>query len=149
MKFRVAAILFAACGATALLASSASAGPIQDRQQMMKNVQAATKDGVALSRGTVPFDAAKAKTVLNVYIDAAAKLPAMFPKGSGPESGTKTAADPKIWTDTAGFQAASVKFGADAKAGLAATDTASFNKAFTEIFKDCNSCHSAYRVKQQ
>jgi len=144
MKFRIAAILFAACGATAALA-----GPIEDRQQLMKNVQAATKDGVALSRGTVPFDAAKAKTVLNVYIDAATKLPGLFPKGTGAESGTKTAADPKIWSDAAGFQAASAKFGTDAKAGLTATDTASFNKAFTEIFKDCNSCHSAYRVKQQ
>ena len=148
MKFRVAAVLTAALGATALT-SAAFAGPIEDRQQLMKGVQAATKDGVALSRGTIPFDAAKAKGVLQVYIDASAKLPGLFPKGSGPESGTKTAADPKIWSDMAGFQAAAVKFGADSKAALAATDTASFNKGFTEIFKDCNSCHGAYRVKPQ
>ena len=59
------------------------------------------------------------------------------------------AADPKIWSDSAGFQVAAVKFGADSKAAMAATDTASFNKAFGEIFKDCNSCHGAYRVKPQ
>lgn len=140
MKRVVAAVLIVACGA-----SAAFAGPIEDRQELMKGVQAATKDGVALSRGTVPFDAAKAKTVLTVYTDAAAKLPTLFPKGS--ETGSKTTADPKIWTDMAGFKLAAAKFGDDAKAAGAATDTASFNTAFTAITKDCGACHGAYRLK--
>src|SRR4051812_43834110 len=123
MKRLVAAALFLACGA-----SAAVAGPIEDRQQIMKDVQAATKDGVGLSRGAVPFDAAKAKAVLQVYIDAAAKFPTLFPKGTEPAS--KPTADPKIWSDTAGFKLAAAKFGTDAKAALAATDTASFNTAF-------------------
>lgn len=141
MKRIVAAVLlFAACGA-----SAAFAGPIEDRQELMKGVQAATKDGVAMSRGTVPFDAAKAKAVLDVYTNAAAKFPTLFPKGS--ETGSKTTADPKIWTDMAGFKLAAAKFGADAKAAGAATDTASFNTAFGVIVKDCGACHGAYRVK--
>src|SRR5580704_3997212 len=106
----------------ATTASAALAGPVDDRQTLMKGVQAATKDGVGLSRGTVPFDAAKAKAVLQVYIDASAKLPTLFPAGS--DTDPKSTAAPKIWTDMAGFKAAAATFGADAKAGLAATDTA-------------------------
>jgi cytochrome c556 len=143
MKRIVAAVLLTAC-----TASVAMADPIADRQQMMKNVQAATKDGVALSRGTVPFDAAKAKAVLQVYIDTAAKLPTLFPAGSDKGGTPPTAAAPKIWTDMAGFKKASATFGADAKAAQAATDTASFNTAFAKITADCTSCHGDYRIKK-
>ena len=141
MKLIAAAVLLVACGATAALA-----GPIEDRQQLMKNTQAATKDGVALARGTVPFDAAKAKAVAQVYIDTAAKLPVLFPKGS--ETGSKTQADPKIWSDAAGFKTVAAKFATDAKTLQAATDQASFAAGFGEITKDCTACHGTYRVKQ-
>ena len=140
MRPIVAAVLLLACGATAALA-----GPIEDRQQLMKNTQAATKDAVALSRGTVPFDAAKAKAVAQVYVDTAAKLPALFPKGS--ETGSKTQADPKIWSDAAGFKAAAAKFAADAKTLQAASDQAAFTAALGDITKDCSACHGTYRVK--
>lgn len=142
MKRIIAAALLVACGA-----SAAVAGPIEDRQQLMKNFQAATKDGVALQRGTVPFDAAKAKAVLSVYIDGADKLPGLFPQGT--ETGSKTTADPKIWSDPAGFKAAAMKFSDDAKAAEKATDQASFATAFGEVVKDCGSCHGSYRVKKQ
>jgi len=143
MKRIIAAVLLTAC-----TASVAMADPIADRQQLMKGVQAATKDGLALSRGTVPFDAAKAKAVLQVYIDASAKLPGLFPAGSDKGGTPPTAAAPKIWTDTAGFKTASAGFGADAKAALAATDTASFKTAFAKITADCTSCHGDYRIKK-
>ena len=142
MKRTAAAALFVACGA-----STAFAGPIEDRQQLMKDIQVATKDAVGISRGATPFDTAKAKAVLQIYVDGAAKLPDLFPKGS--ETGSKTAADPKIWSDPAGFKAAAMKFGADAKAAQSATDTASFKTAFTKITADCTACHGTYRVKPQ
>jgi cytochrome c556 len=119
-RIAVAVLLAASCATTAF------AGPIEDRQQLMKNVQAATKDGVGLARGATPFDAAKAKAVLQVYIDASAKLPTLFPAGS--DKGAKNAAD--------------------AKAAQAATDTDSFKAAFGKITADCTSCHGTYRLKQ-
>jgi cytochrome c556 len=137
---RIAAIALLTCVATA-----AFAGPIEDRQQMMKDVQAATKDAVALAR--TAYDPAKAKTVTQVYIDAANKLPGLFPKGT--ETGSNTKADPKIWSDMAGFKAAAMKFGTDAKAAQAATDQAGFAKAFAEVTKDCGACHGTYRLKTQ
>ena len=142
-RFAVAVIL------AAVTASAALAGPIEDRAALMKGVQAATKDGVALSRGTTPFDAAKAKAVTQVYIDAAAKLPALFPAGSEKGGTPPTMADPKIWSDSAGFKAASMKFGADAKAAQTATDTDTFKAAFTKVTADCSGCHGTYRMKAQ
>lgn len=141
MKRFIAAAVLVACGATV-----AYAGPIEDRQQLMKDIQAATKDAVGITHAPA-FDAAKAKAVTQVYVDGAAKIPALFPKGT--ETGSKTTADPKIWSDTAGFKAAAMKFGADAKAAQAATDTASFTTAFVAITKDCGSCHGSYRTKPQ
>lgn len=142
-RIAVAAIL-AAVNATVALA-----GPVEDRQTLMKSVQAATKDGVALTKDTTPWDAAKAKSVTQVYIDAAAKLPTLFPVGSEKGGDGNFAADPKVWSDAAGFKAASAKFGADAKAAQTATDTASFKVAFTKITADCTACHGTYRVKPQ
>jgi len=133
----------------AVTTSAAFAGPVEDRQTLMKNVQAATKDGIALTKDTTPWDAAKAKSVTQVYIDAAAKLPTLFPAGSEKGGDGNFAADPKIWSDNAGFKAAAMKFGADAKAAQGATDTASFKTAFTKITADCTACHGTYRVKPQ
>ena len=141
MKRIVAAVLIAACGA-----SAAYAGPIEDRQQLMKDIQAATKDAVGITRAPA-FDAAKAKAATQVYIDGAAKIPGLFPKGT--ETGSKTTADAKIWSDPAGFKAAAMKFGEDAKTAQAATDQAGFTAAFVNITKDCGACHGAYRVKPQ
>lgn len=142
MRRFVAAALLLACGASAALAADV----IKDRQEMMKGVQAATKDATAIAKGTVPFDAAKVKTILAVYSDAAAKIPGLFPKGT--ETGSDTTAAPTIWTDAAGFKLAAAKLGTDAKAAGAATDQASFAVAFGAITKDCGGCHGTYRVKK-
>ena len=111
----------------------------------MKDMTAASKTAVGLARGTVPFDAAQAKTALQVYIDAADKMPTLFPPGSD-TGAVKTSAAPAIWTDMAGFKADAAKLGADAKAGLAATDAASFAAVFKTINMDCSACHGKYRL---
>ena len=138
--------LAVAAALVAFATSVAIAGPIEDRQAIMKGVAAATKAGVGLAKGETPFDDAKAKQVMQAYVDAAAKMPALFPAGS--ETGDDTTASPKIWEDMAGFTAAFEKFGKDATAGLAATDQASFGKAMGDVTKNCASCHAAYRIKK-
>ena len=142
MRRIAAALLLLACGTSAALAD-----PITDRENLMKGVQAATKDANGLAKGTAPWDAAKAKAAAQVYIDAAAKLPGLFPKGS--ETGSNTKADPKIWSDTAGFKLAAAKFGTDAKTLSGAADQAAYATAFGDILKDCTACHGTYRVKTQ
>ncbi|HKG84173.1 MAG TPA: cytochrome c, partial [Beijerinckiaceae bacterium] len=56
-----------AVGATVVLAQG---DPIATRKQTMKGVGDATKIGSAMAKGEAPFDAAKAKEILQVYANA-------------------------------------------------------------------------------
>ena len=56
---------------------------------------------------------------------------------------------PTIWTDTAGFQAAAAKLVSDAKAAQGAPDAASFATAWQTVESDCGGCHRTYRVRAQ
>ncbi len=141
-RFVIAAALVAAGAATAF------AGPIEDRQAMMKAMAKNTKELAAVAKGETPFDAAKVKALLQVYVDDSAKLPTLFPDDSKTGGTDPTTAAPKIWEDQAGFKAAAAKLGTDATAALAAADQASFAKAFGTVASNCNACHGTYRIKK-
>lgn len=130
-------------GLTPVMAQS---NPIAERQQTMKKVGGATREGAAMAKGDVPFDAAKAQAVFKTYADAAKIMPTLFPDTS--KTGGDTTASPKIWEDQAGFKAAFAKFEADAETGMKATDLASFRTAFGAATKECGACHEVYRIKK-
>lgn len=142
-RFAIAAALVAVGVTTAF------AGPIEDRQALMKGIAKATKEQAGYAKGETPFDAAKVKVLLQVYVDGAAKLPTLFPDDSKTGGTEPTTASPKIWEDTAGFKATAAKLSADATAAMAATDQASFAKAFGVVASNCNSCHGTYRIKKE
>ena len=137
-KILAAALLLATAGA-------AFAGPIEDRQALMKEMAGAAKASAGIAKAPA-YDAAAAKTQMQILADGATKLPTLFPKGSD-TGAVKTTAAPAIWTDMAGFKAASAKLAKDATAAGAAADTASFQAAFKTVQADCGACHQAYRVK--
>jgi len=130
-------------GLTAVMAQS---NPIAERQQAMKAVGAATREGAAIAKGEVAFDATKAQAVFKTYADAAKKMPTLFPDSS--KAGGETTAAPKIWEDQAGFKAAFVKFEADAGAGASVANLDGFRTAFGAATKNCGACHEAYRIKK-
>ncbi len=140
MTVAAAVTAFTLCGVTI-----AVAGAIEDRQELMKSFGPVTKEAIGYARGATPFDAAKVKAIMQVYLDAADKMPKLFPAAPKPDDKTKAA--PKIWEDAAGFKAEIVKFDSDAKAAAAATDQASFQTAFSKVTADCSSCHGDYRIK--
>jgi len=127
-------------------AATAETNPIAERQQTMKAVSAATREGAAMAKGDTPFDAGKAQSVFKAYADAAKKMPTLFPDSS--KSGGETTASPKVWEDQAGFKAAFAKFETDAEAGAKASDLADFRTAFGAATKNCGACHEAYRIKK-
>jgi cytochrome c556 len=75
----------------------------------------------------------------------------MFPRGSGTESGTKTAALPAIWEKAAEF-AAAAKAQSDAAgtllAAARANDEAAFKSGFGAMGRSCGGCHEGFRAKQ-
>lgn len=139
--------LAAACLTLGFSAVIAQTNPITERQNTMKTIGAATRDGAAIAKGDAPFDAAKAQAIFKTYSDAAKKMGALFPDTS--KSGEKTTASPKIWEDAAGFKAALAKFDTEASSASAASgDLAGFRTGFGNVTKNCGTCHEAYRVKR-
>ncbi len=113
----------------------------------MKGVGDATKIGSAMAKGEAPFDAAKAKEVLQVYATAADKMHTYFPENS--KTGGETTAAPKIWESQAEFRKRFDDWAVDIKAASAKTgDLDSFKAAFGTVTKACGGCHETFRVKK-
>ena len=140
----VLAVAAITIGVTAVVAQS---DPIATRKGLMKNVGAVTKTGGQMAKGEVPYDQAKAQEIFATYIDAAAKMPTLFPDNS--KTGGETTAASKIWEDKAGFQAGFAKLSTEANAAKAAVkDADSFKASFGGLTKNCGGCHETYRVKK-
>jgi cytochrome c556 len=144
MNRTVLAVAAIAIGITAVAAQS---DPIATRKATMKEVGAQTKTGGGMAKGEAPYDQGKAQTIFSTYVDAAAKMPGLFPDNS--KTGGETAALPAIWTNMADFKGKFDKFGADAKAAQASVkDLDSFKTAFGGVTKNCGGCHETYRAKK-
>src|SRR4051794_11226699 len=144
MNRTVLAVAAIAIGITAVAAQS---DPIATRRATMKEVGAQTKTGGGMAKGEIPYDQTKAQTIFATYVEAAAKMPNLFPPSS--KSGGDTAALPAIWDNKADFDAKFAKFGADAKQAQASVkDLDTFKGAFTGVTKNCGGCHETYRAKK-
>jgi cytochrome c556 len=141
MKKIVIALALAAVGATA-----AFAGPIEDRQAIMKQLAGPMRTGLMMSQGKEPFTPAAAKAAMDQVVAHGEKFMTLFPAGTANGGAVKTGASPAIWSDAAGFKAAGLKFVTDAKAAGAAADQAAFAAAYKVVQSDCGGCHKAYRV---
>ena len=144
MNRTVLAVAAIAIGVTAVAAQS---DPIATRKATMKEVGAQTKTGGGMAKGEAPYDQGKAQTIFSTYVDAAGKMPTLFPDNS--KTGGETAALPTIWENMADFKGKFDKFGADAKAAQCAVkDLDTFKAAFGGITKNCGGCHETYRAKK-
>ena len=127
------------------------AASIEQRQAAMKMNGAALKTLVPMARGEQPWNQAAAIQALDTLHKNAMGTAAMFPRGSGPEAGVKTAALPSIWEKFADFQAAA-KAEADASDNLLklarANDEAGFKAGFAAVGRACGGCHEPFRAKQ-
>ena len=142
-KLSVFVVMFVLSASVVMAAGSDA---IKERRGLMKANGEATKPIVPMMKGQAPFDLATVQTALKTYLNAAEKMPALFP----PDSKTgDTNALPAIWDNKADVDARFKKLGEDATADLAAiTDEASFKATMPAIFKNCGGCHEKYRAKQ-
>jgi cytochrome c556 len=135
-----------AVAVSASIALAAGADAIKDRRALMKANGEASKPIVPMMKGEAPFDLATVQKALNTYLDAANKMPALFPDDS--KTGD-THALPAIWANKADVDARFKKFGEDVKAALSTIkDDASFKATMPGIFKNCGGCHEKYREKE-
>lgn len=133
----------------ALFATSLNAGPIEDREALMKALGKAVGSVAPIAKGEKEFDAGAVLAALQ-EIDAQAQkldVAALFPEGS---TNDQSEAAPKIWEDPASFQAAVDKFKADAAAAVAAApaDLDAFRAQFGAVTQNCGGCHQDFRLKK-
>ncbi len=145
MKAWTIAVLTLALGCGTAFAQNTEV--IKQRQALMKENGRTTKPLGPMFKGTTPFDLASVQTALKAYINAAEKMPGLFPPDS--KTGEKTEALPAIWENQADFDARFKKFGEDATAALASIkDEASFKATMPGVWKNCGGCHEKYRAKE-
>lgn len=127
------------------------AAAIEQRQAAMKQNGGAMKALVPMARGDAAWNQGTAIQALDTLKKVADAAPALFPRGSGPEAGVKTAALPAIWEKWADFQAAAKAQG-DAANNLMtlarANDEAGFKAGFAAMGRSCGGCHEPFRAKQ-
>ena len=138
------AIVAIVVGVAALTAQS---DPIAARQALMKTNGREGKIGSDMIRGKIPFDLAKAREMFAAFLDAANKMPNLFPENS--KTGGDTSAAPEIWLNMDDFKARFAKLAADSKAALETVkDRESFTAAYRNVNQTCDGCHEHYRVKK-
>ena len=143
------AILILAAAALVVPALAQPAGPIAQREALMKQNGKDTKAAFAMVKGEVPYDAAKAAMIFSGMHDVATKFGKLFPKGS--ETGGDTEAAPAIWTKPADFKAAVAKFEADTKKAMDAKPATldAFKPLLFSVTANCKSCHEAFRIEKK
>ena len=141
-RILVATAAMLAVGTTAAISQSAAIG---QRIDVMKGVGGAAKSTGPMMRGEAPFDLVKVQAALATYIEAAGKMPGLFPDDS--KAGGDTKALPAVWEKKADFDAYFAKFKADATAASAAIkDEASFKAEWPKVMANCGGCHKTYHA---
>jgi cytochrome c556 len=124
--------------------SIALAGPIEDRQELMKANGQTMKLLGGMAQGESPFDAAVVKEQGEAMAARFEKAKTLFPPGSeqGPP---ETYAKPEIWSDPDGFAAAANKAVEASQAVAAVTEAAQLGPALGAAGEACKGCHDKYR----
>lgn len=147
MNSRLAAVsrtLALGLGAVTLSATIAFAGPIEDRQQAMKNVGKAMGQLAAIAKKEAAFDAAVVKSAGETIAENVKASKALFPEDSkdGPP---ETWAKAEIWSNMDDFSMKADKSVEAAMAMAAVTEEANFMPAMGELGGTCKACHENYR----
>ena len=145
--------LLAVAAVAAMAASLPAAAQFQKPEDAIKyrqgalNVMAAHVGRLgAMAQGRVPYDA-KAAAEHMAVINVVHKLPwTAFPAGS--DKGHPNRAKSSIWSDAAGFKAASDKLVAEVAkldAAVKAGNADALKAAFGPVGASCKGCHDNYR----
>jgi cytochrome c556 len=132
--------------AMALLLGAAPAswaGPIEDRQELMKQQGQSIKVLGTMAQGESPFDAASVKEHGEAMAERFERAKTLFPPGTeqGPP---ETYAKADIWSDPEGFAAAADRAIQASRAVAAVTEEAQLGEAVGALGNACKNCHDKF-----
>lgn len=131
--------------------ASAQADPaatIKERGEVMQSIREAAGAMRDMFAGKTDYDAAAVGRHARSVSENAARIPDLFPKGTGPEAGVPTEARAAIWEDEKAFADAAAALEKTARALAEAVETKSQREAlgeFTAMTKTCSACHTRFR----
>jgi cytochrome c556 len=129
--------------ASDLSAESDGAAIVQERQSLMRTMGKSFGPLIPVLKGESTDLVVAAAAAQNIN-DAITKIITLFPEGTAKGEVDGTRAKPKIWRDTAGFQASAQAL-IDASAGLVVAansgDIDTFKAAFGPLGQACGGCH--------
>ena len=126
-------------------AAMAEASPIEARQACMKANAKMMKVMVPVIKGEQAYDKAAIDAATAETEAACAGWANWWGDDTKPGGAIETEAKEEVWTDMAGFEAASAAYGKAFGAVKAAADEAAFKAAFPALGGSCQSCHEKYR----
>lgn len=143
------ASITSAAFATLAMAVTASADPIEERQEIMKERGALLRILGPIAQERQPFDAdivLDALERLNANAQASTDIDALWPEGT--ESGGDTESAPAVWSNRDGFKSLTDEYAAHAAAALEAApqDLDAFRTVFSPVAASCGTCHEGYRL---
>lgn len=126
----------------------AGPGPIEERQELMKETRDAAKVIGGMIKQERDFDSTVAMDALKVWQKTAAEVADLFPEGSA--IGHDTEAKVTIWSDRAGFDEKLAEFASTTDAAIAAKPQSldALKASAGPVFKTCKGCHEGYRVEK-
>ncbi len=134
--------------AASLAATVAVAGPIEDRQQAMKNVGKAMGQLAAIAKKEAAFDAAVVKSAGETIAENVKVFKTHFPEDSK-EGPPETWSKVEIWANMDDFNAKADKSAEAAMAMAAVSKEANFMPAMGNLGGSCKACHEDYRRPKQ
>ena len=103
-------------------------------------LKASTPDAQSIKLGAAQLD------------QLAHQLPSWFPKGTGPETGVKTAVKADVWTHAADFHAKAVALASATHALASAAGKSSDPAVLTPLVRQvggaCKACHETYKTPE-
>ncbi len=122
-------------------------GPIRDRHELMEKIGKNAKIiGDALKAGQMGPESGIGPAAMEISTSAA-KIPALFPKGS---TDPKSRAKPEIWTNWKKFEESAKLL--EARAGEVANEAAAGGNIpvkAQEMFSTCKTCHDDFRKPEK
>lgn len=134
--------------AASLAATVAVAGPIEDRQQAMKNVGKAMGQLASIAKKEAAFDAAVVKSAGETIAENVKVFKTHFPEDSK-EGPPETWSKAEIWANMDDFNAKADKSAEAAMAMAAVSEEANFMPAMGNLGGSCKACHEDYRRPKQ
>ena len=150
MKHVILGAAVCAVIATTAFAHGPAAPVIQARQARYKQMGGAMKGINDQLRGGSP-DVAAIRPRAALLANYGLRVLRWFPRGSGPQAGIRTRAQPEIWSDWAGFERAGARLLVAARAlnqAARSGDIAAVRAAMPALARACSACHDDYRAPE-